>query len=171
MLSTYRHLDKDFWQKLLRIGLPVSLQTMLFSLLGVVDIFMVNQLGDAATAAVGVGNRIFFFNLIMVAGISGALSVLASQYFGAGDFIGIRRVLAQSWALSILAIIPFVLIYTLVPESVVSVVASDPDYIRLATDYLWITGASLIGTAIVVPLESALRSALRFHDAFKLSRW
>lgn len=158
MRSTYRHLDKEFWHKLIQIGLPVSLQTMLFSLLGVVDIFMVNQLGDAATAAVGVGNRIFFFNLIMVSGISGAVSVLASQYFGAGDFNGIRRTLAQSWALSIFAIIPFVVVYILAPESVVSVVASDPDYVQLATDYLWITGASLIGTAIVVPLESALRS-------------
>lgn len=158
MRSTCRHLDKEFWQKLIQIGLPVSLQTMMFSLLGVVDIFMVNQLGDAATAAVGVGNRIFFFNLIMVSGISGAVSVLASQYFGAGDFNGIRRTLAQSWALSVLAIIPFVGTYILAPESVVSVVASDPDYVQLATDYLWITGASLIGTAIVVPLESALRS-------------
>ena len=158
MRSTYRHLDKEFWQKLIQIGLPVSLQTMMFSLLGVIDIFMVNQLGDAATAAVGVGNRIFFFNLIMVSGISGAVSVLASQYFGAGDFNGIRRTLAQSWALSIIAIVPFVAVYLLAPESVVSVVASDPDYVQQATDYLWITGASLIGTAIVVPLESALRS-------------
>lgn len=158
MRSTYRHLDKEFWQKLIQIGLPVSLQTMMFSLLGVIDIFMVNQLGDAATAAVGVGNRIFFFNLIMVSGISGAVSVLASQYFGAGDFNGIRCTLAQSWALSIIAIVPFVTVYLLAPESVVSVVASDPDYVQQATDYLWITGASLIGTAIVVPLESALRS-------------
>jgi len=158
MRSTYRHLDKEFWQKLIKIGLPVSLQTMMFSLLGVIDIFMVNQLGDAATAAVGVGNRIFFFNLIMASGISGAVSVLASQYFGAGDFNGIRRTLAQSWALSIIAIVPFVAVYLLAPESVVSVVASDPDYVQQATDYLWITGASLIGTAIVVPLESALRS-------------
>ncbi|KAB0289247.1 MATE family efflux transporter [Vibrio fortis] len=158
MRSTYRHLDKEFWQKLIQIGLPVSLQTMMFSLLGVIDTFMVNQLGDAATAAVGVGNRIFFFNLIMVSGISGAVSVLASQYFGAGDFNGIRRTLAQSWALSIIAIVPFIAVYLLAPESVVSVVASDPDYVQQATDYLWITGASLIGTAIVVPLESALRS-------------
>lgn len=158
MRSTYRHLDKEFWQKLIQIGLPVSLQTMMFSLLGVIDIFMVNQLGDAATAAVGVGNRVFFFNLIMVSGISGAVSVLASQYFGAGDFNGIRRTLAQSWALSIIAIVPFVAVYLLAPESVVSVVASDPDYVQQATDYLWITGASLIGTAFVIPLESALRS-------------
>ncbi|MGF1753610.1 MATE family efflux transporter, partial [Vibrio makurazakiensis] len=171
MLTTYKNLDQDFWKKLIQIGLPVSLQTMLFSLLGVIDIFMVNQLGDSATAAVGVGNRIFFFNLIMISGISGAVSVLASQYFGAGDFNGIRRTLAQSWALSIIAIIPFVFIYTLAPESVVSVVASDPDYIRLATDYLWITGVSLIGTVVVVPLESALRSVGEAKLPTKISIW
>lgn len=158
MLSTFQHLDPSFWRKLISIGLPVSLQSMLFSLLGVIDIFMVNQLGDSATAAVGVGNRIFFFNLIMIVGISGAVSVLASQYFGANDFNGIKRTLAQSWALSIVAIVPFILLYLLAPASVVSVVASDPEYIQLATEYLWITGASLLGTALVVPLECALRS-------------
>ncbi|MFA0568378.1 MATE family efflux transporter [Vibrio gallaecicus] len=158
MLNTYNHLDKEFWQKIIKIGLPVSLQSMLFSLLGVVDIFMVNQLGDAATAAVGVGNRIFFFNMIMVVGISGAVSILASQYFGAGDFNGIRRTLVQSWAFSLLAVTPFIALYLLAPESVVSVVASDPDYIFMAKDYLWITGASILATALVVPLECALRS-------------
>ncbi|MGC9460608.1 MATE family efflux transporter, partial [Vibrio genomosp. F10 str. 9ZD137] len=55
MLSTYQTLDKQFWRKLIDIGLPVSMQGLLFSLLGVVDIFMVSQLGESATAAVGVG--------------------------------------------------------------------------------------------------------------------
>ncbi|MCZ8489667.1 hypothetical protein O9992_28985 [Vibrio lentus] len=35
-----------FWQKLITLN-TCLLQTMLFSLLGVVDIFMVNQLGDS----------------------------------------------------------------------------------------------------------------------------
>lgn len=66
MLLTREYIDKAFWQKLIAIGLPVSLQSMLFALLGVVDIFMVSLLGESATAAVGVGNRIFFFNLAVV---------------------------------------------------------------------------------------------------------
>ncbi len=66
MLLTRQYIDKAFWKKLIAIGVPVSLQSMLFSLLGAVDIFMVSQLGESATAAVGVGNRIFFFNLAVV---------------------------------------------------------------------------------------------------------
>lgn len=74
MILSFRQLDAQFWHKLIKIAVPVSLQSMLFSLLGVVDIFMVSQLGEAATAAVGVGNRIFFFNLIVVVGASGAMN-------------------------------------------------------------------------------------------------
>ncbi|ENM5750573.1 MATE family efflux transporter [Vibrio mimicus] len=158
MIVHFRQLDRPFWQKLLQIGLPVSMQSMLFSLLGVVDIFMVSQLGESATAAVGVGNRIFFFNLIVIVGASGAVSVLAAQYFGAGNLDGVRRTLAQSWMMAIVLTLPFALIYTLMPETIVTLVADEPQYVAQATDYLWVTGISLFCTALVVPLEGALRS-------------
>lgn len=158
MIVHFRQLDRPFWQKLLQIGLPVSMQSMLFSLLGVVDIFMVSQLGESATAAVGVGNRIFFFNLIVIVGASGAVSVLAAQYFGAGNLDGVRRTLAQSWMMAIVLTLPFALIYTLMPETIVTLVADEPQYVAQATDYLWVTGISLFCTALVVPLEGSLRS-------------
>ncbi|TXX98187.1 MATE family efflux transporter [Vibrio mimicus] len=158
MIVHFRQLDRPFWQKLLQIGLPVSMQSMLFSLLGVVDIFMVSQLGESATAAVGVGNRIFFFNLIVIVGASGAVSVLAAQYFGADNLDGVRRTLAQSWMMAIVLTLPFALIYTLMPETIVALVADEPQYVAQATDYLWVTGISLFCTALVVPLEGALRS-------------
>lgn len=158
MIVHFRQLDRPFWQKLLQIGLPVSMQSMLFSLLGVVDIFMVSQLGESATAAVGVGNRIFFFNLIVIVGASGAVSVIAAQYFGAGNLDGVRRTLAQSWMMAIVLTLPFALIYTLMPDTIVALVADEPQYVAQATDYLWVTGISLFCTALVVPLEGALRS-------------
>ncbi|QUJ69563.1 MATE family efflux transporter (plasmid) [Photobacterium sp. GJ3] len=154
-----RHLDRAFWQKLIHIGLPISLQAMLFSLLGVIDIFMVSQLGEQATAAVGVGNRIFFFNLLMIAGISGAVNILASQYVGAGNLDGVKRTLAQSWLMCVLSVLPFIALYGLMPATIVGWVASEPDYVHMAADYLWVTGPSFLLTAIVVPLEAVLRAS------------
>lgn len=63
--------DRDFMARLWRLALPVSLQSMMFSLLGLIDIMMVSQLGTTAVAAVGLGNRVFFFNLLVIAGLSG----------------------------------------------------------------------------------------------------
>ena len=150
--------DRTFYQNLIKIGLPVSLQSMLFSLLGVTDILMVSQLGEAATAAVGVGNRIFFFNLIVVVGVSGAISVLASQYFGAKNMDGVRITLFQSLFIAVLITVPFSAWYMIDSTRVVAFVSDSSAYITLASDYLWITASTLICTAVCVPLESALRA-------------
>ena len=37
--------DKDFWQKTWRLAIPVSMQSMLFAILGLVDVMMVSKLG------------------------------------------------------------------------------------------------------------------------------
>ena len=66
--------------RLWRLALPVSLQSMMFSLLGLIDIVMVSQLGTTAVAAVGLANRVFFFNLLVIAGLSGGVSVLAAVF-------------------------------------------------------------------------------------------
>jgi putative MATE family efflux protein len=158
MLLTNEYINKAFWKRLITIALPVSLQSMLFALLGVVDIFMVSQLGESATAAVGVGNRLFFFNLAVILGVCGAVTVLASQYYGSGNIDGIRRTLAQSWFISIVVTVPFIFIYLIFDHEIVSFMSEDPDYVNYARDYLVVTGISLIGTAILVPIESILRS-------------
>ncbi|MEH6533416.1 MAG: MATE family efflux transporter [Photobacterium frigidiphilum] len=150
--------DKEFWQKTWRLAIPVSMQSMLFAILGLVDVMMVSKLGESQVAAVGVGNRIFFFNLLVIVGVSGAVGVLAAQYFGAGRMDGVRRTLLQSWVCAIVLTIPFAILFRLAPESIVSVITNDPTFVEHATTYLFVCGWSIIFTAIVVPLESALRS-------------
>nr|WP_086938698.1 MATE family efflux transporter [Thaumasiovibrio occultus] len=150
--------DRNFWQKTFRLALPVSFQCTLFALLGLVDILMVSTLGEAQVAAVGVGNRIFFFNLLVVVGLSGAVAVLASQFFGAGNMRGVRRTLLQTLVCSVLFTLPFVVAYSVFPSEIVGFVTQDPAFVDHATDYLFITGVSVLATAIVVPLEAGLRS-------------
>lgn len=150
--------DKTFWQKTWRLALPVSMQSMLFSLLGLVDVIMVSKLGESQVAAVGIGNRIFFFNLLLVVGVSGAVGILAAQYFGAGKMEGVRRTLLQSWVCAIFLTLPFAVVYRVFPEQIVAFVNVQADFIHYARDYLYVCGWSIIFTAIVVPLESALRA-------------
>ena len=92
--------------RLWRLALPVSLQSMMFSLLGLIDIMMVSQLGTTAVAAVGLGNRVFFFNLLVIAGLAGGVSVLAAQYFGRGELAGVRRSLALAIVGALLVSLP-----------------------------------------------------------------
>jgi putative MATE family efflux protein len=44
------------------------------------------------------------------------------------------------------------------PDQIVSLVTDDPEYVTYASDYLLLTALSILFTALVVPLEGALRS-------------
>lgn len=94
----------------------------------------------------------------MLLGLCGAVTVLSSQYYGSGNIDGIRRTLAQSWFISIVVTVPFIIIYLVFDHEIVSFMSEDAEYVNYARDYLVVTGISLIGTAILVPIESVLRS-------------
>lgn len=162
-------LDPDFQQKLWQLALPITFQSLLYSFLGLVDILMVGQLGENEIAAVGLGNKIFFFNLLMMFGVSQAGGVLASQYFGAGNLSGLRRSLVISLLFTLLITIPFVAVYILFPETIIGLASDDPQLLLLGNDYLQITAWSFLFTAAVVPIETALRSAGDTKTAMRIS--
>ncbi|MFO6422836.1 MATE family efflux transporter [Motilimonas sp. KMU-193] len=148
----------DFLAKLWQLALPISLQSFLFSLLGLVDILMVGQLGEAEVAAVGLGNRVFFFNLLIIFGLSGGVSVLAAQYYGKGEVSGVRRCLVLALLCAVAISLPFAIFYTSDPEQIIGFASDAPALIELGSVYLKITGATILFTAIVVPIEAALRA-------------
>lgn len=151
--------SKAFLRQLWHLAVPVSVQAMMFSILGLVDIIMVGHLGETAVAAVGLGNRIFFFNLILTAALGSGMTILSAQFIGAGDVGGLRRTLCQALFSAVLINIPFILSYLLVPEWLIGLASDDASLMDLAVTYLVITGPSILCTAIVVPLETALRTS------------
>ncbi len=166
-IATFR--SPAFQHKLWHLALPITFQSLLYSFLGLVDILMVGQLGESEIAAVGLGNKIFFFNLLMMVGISHAGGVLAAQYYGAKDLSGLRRSLVISLLFSIVTVVPFIVLYSLSPQTITSLASSDATLITLANDYLVITAFSFIFTAVVLPLETALRSAGDTKTAMNIS--
>ena len=166
-IATFR--AADFQQKLWKLALPITLQSLLYSFLGLVDILMVSQLGESEIAAVGLGNKVFFFNLLMLVGISHAGGVLSAQFYGADDLSGLRRSLVVSMMFSIITIIPFICLYTLSPQTINNFASTDPTLLGFANDYLTITAYSFIFTAVVLPLETALRSAGDTKTALNIS--
>ena len=151
---------QDFFIKLWKLALPISLQSMMFTVLGLIDIMMVSHLGETAVAAVGYGNRIFFFNLIIVVAFSSAMSILVAQYIGAGQYDGIRRTLVHSLLSSVVLTLPFIILYMVFTDTIVSWVGEDSKLLTLSTQYLLITAPSFLSTALVVPLEALLRSTV-----------
>ncbi len=80
-----------FLKRALVLGLPLALQSLLFSSGGFIDNLMVSQLGTQEVAASSIGARVFWFVGIFIWGMGTGMGVLLAQFWGAQDEEGLRR--------------------------------------------------------------------------------
>lgn len=150
--------DKSFLKKSLAITIPVALQNLLNNLLNLVDTLMIGQLGETAVAAVGLANKVFFVFSLLMFGISSGSSILASQYFGRREMVGIRRVLRMSILFGVGGSILFVLPAILAPQFVMRIFTPNSTTIEIGAIYLGIIALSYPLTAVTVSFVAILRS-------------
>jgi putative MATE family efflux protein len=142
----------------LKLAWPISLQSMLVTLLSMIDVMMVSHLGDASIGAVGLGNRVMFVVMIVVMGLSWGVGILSAQYHGAGLGDKIRGCILIGIAYAIIALLPIIAVSYSVADSVIALGSTNPEVIALGETYLWITMPSMLFVAVVQVFENALRS-------------
>jgi len=99
--------DKAVLQQIIRIGLPIGLQTLTFAVPNLYVQFHINRFGEAAMAGVAAYLTIYFLLFAIVGGFSAAVSTFAGQNAGAGKVgrirNGIRTSIIISFGISIVA--------------------------------------------------------------------
>lgn len=73
--------DRDFYKTLVRLAIPIALQNAVTFAVNFADNLMVGTLGDSAISGVYVGNQLQTVLQMFVAGIEGAILILAAQYW------------------------------------------------------------------------------------------
>jgi putative MATE family efflux protein len=136
---------------------PISLQSILVTMLGMSDIMMVGHLGDAAVASVGLGNRIQFVVLIILSGLAAGVGVLSAQYYGANKTQRVSPIVIKTLVMGISLLLPIVALTFLYGNHVVGFGTSDQAVIDVGTNYLWITMPSLAFVLVVMIFENAMR--------------
>jgi putative MATE family efflux protein len=141
----------------IKLAWPISLQSILVTMLGMSDIMMVGHLGDTAVASVGLGNRIQFVFLIILAGLASGVGTLSAQHFGAGQIGVIRQIIVKTLVIAAGILLPILLITFLFAGNIMGIATTDPSVISTGTSYLWLTMPSLIFVVVVMIFENALR--------------
>jgi MATE family, multidrug efflux pump len=150
--------DREYFHSLRRLALPIIVQQFILSGLNMVNVVLIGQKGDAAVAAVGLVNQVFFLlNLVHFGIISGA-AMFTAQFWGKGDIPNLRRVLGLCLALSITASVIFFLAAQLMPAQILGLYSSDPAVIELGSQYLRIFAWTFIFFAITFSYALVLRS-------------
>src|SRR6185503_2842169 len=153
--------DRDFIRSMLTLALPVAFQQLITASLNMLDVLMVGQLGEAAVAALGLANQIFFLLILFLFGVTSGMSIFTAQYWGKQDVENIRKVLGICLTIAIGVATVFTLVATLIPETLMSIYTEDQQVIKLGGDYLRIVGLSYIMMAITISYVSVLRSIRR----------
>lgn len=150
--------DRTYYATLLRLAVPIVAQNSITSLLNVIDVGMLGQLGETTVAAVGLANQVFFLLILMLFGTNSGVGVFTSQYWGKGDLTNVRKVQGIGLMIGLTGSLLFTLLALLVPSTVLSFYSQDKAVISLGSTYLRTIGWSYTITAVTFAFASVLRA-------------
>ena len=140
--------DRTYYSELLRIGLPIMIQNVVFNGLLMIDNVMIGGLGDAAISAVGIASKLSFVYILLMFGVNSGASGFSSQFWGKGDLASVRKVLGISLHLCLISAVPFFLISQFLPRQVMTFFIRDPQVIDQGAAFLRIVGWSFLVQAV-----------------------
>lgn len=142
----------------LQLAWPIAVQILLANLLGVIDVMMVGGLGDAAIAAIGIAGKILFVLILILVGCGSTVGLLVAQYYGGGRLHKVRNVALLGGLLGVGLGMLASLANLFAADAAIALFTTDAETIRLGGDYMRIVVPSMIMLAMIIILESALRS-------------
>lgn len=150
--------DKKFLRRIIAIGVPITIQMMLNTILNLVDNMMIGSLGESSIAAVGLANKVFFVFTLLLFGVVSGSSILTAQYFGKRDVKNIRRVLGMSLLIGLSGAVLFMIAGLFIPKGVMRIFTPSEGTISIGASYLMIVAISYPITAITNCYIALLRA-------------
>ena len=148
--------DKNFYRKILSIMLPVALQQAINIGVNMMDTVMLGSFGEILLSASSLANQYYNCFTILCMGIIGGSSILASQFWGAGDKEHVRETFNMALRLSLGVSVVFAIITFFFAPQIMRIYSSDPDVIEQGVRYLNVTvfvfalhGTSLVATQLM----------------------
>ncbi|MBO4854190.1 MAG: MATE family efflux transporter [Oscillospiraceae bacterium] len=158
MRKTLFRRDGAFYRRLWSLTLPIAAQNLITFSLGLIDTFMVSQLGNDAMAAVTTANVPVFLLLSLVFGVQSGLSILASQYWGRRDMESISRAMGVACLVGLSLSAALATVFFLFPVQVMDLLTSEHALSVLGAPYLRIIGFSYVFNMLSSVYVSAQRS-------------
>ena len=159
-------LDKNtrlLYRTLVRVALPIALQSLIGSSLNLVDNMMVGSLGEGPLAAVGVGVQIFLIFWMICYGFCSGCATFMAQFWGAKDLPHIRRTIGFAFTCCVTIGLIFTLVCFFAPGMIMRIFTNIPEIIELGIPYVKIGSPCFVCIAVAVPFETALRATQQTH--------
>ncbi|MBM6667631.1 MATE family efflux transporter [Lacrimispora saccharolytica] len=136
--------DRKHMATIVRIGVPMSLQSMIFTFISMIIARIIAEWGDAAVAVQKVGNQIESISWMAADGFSAAVNSFIGQNYGAGNMRRVRKgyrvasVITIVWGIFCTAILLFL------PQYIFRIFIPEQELVPMGVEYLQILGMSEI---------------------------
>jgi len=143
-IRLFKSFDKFTMKKIMRIGLPVGLQNMAFTLISVVVGVMIARYGKEVIATQRLGSQIEALAWMVASGFQVALAAFVGQNFGAEQPMRIKR----GYFTALRLLIPYGLVINAVlfffARDLFAIFITDPDTLDIGEKYLRILSVSQV---------------------------
>lgn len=150
--------EEGFYRRLWRLSLPMILQFLITFSLGLIDTFMVSQLGNEEMAAVTTANVPVFLIMSIVFGVQSGLGILVSQYWGKKDTVSISRAMGVACLFGVGLALLLALVFFAFPIPVMDLLSNNHHLSELGAPYLRIIGFSYLFNMVASIYVSVQRS-------------
>ncbi len=139
---------KQFNRELIRLTVPIALQSLMLALVAETDAFMLGRVAQNEMTAVSLATQVQFVQNMCLSSITAAGAILGAQYYGKGD----KRTLEDIFNICIkyagIISILFFLLCEFMPENLMQIFTNDAELISIGSYYLRIAGWSYLLTGI-----------------------
>jgi putative MATE family efflux protein len=132
----------DKIRKILNLGLPISLQRILFTSFGIIIAKIIAQWGPDAIAAQRIGLQIESIAYMTAGGLYGAVVSFTGQNYGAKKYKRISEGYKIAFLLASIIGAIATLLFMIFPKDLISIFIRDPQTLEIGINYLKIIGLS-----------------------------
>lgn len=157
-MNTYAHRRPGFSKGLWKLSLPIILQNLITFSLGLMDTFMVSQLGNEEMAAVSTANVPAFLLISLVFGMQSGVGILVSQYWGKGEMHNINRAMGVAAAIGSGITLLLAILFALCPVQIMDLLSNRHDLSLMGAPYLRFIGFSYVFSMLSSIYASVQRS-------------
>ena len=149
--------NKFFNEAIIKIALPITLQSLFQASFGVMDQIMTGQLGEVNVAAIGLSGKFTSLFSVVAAAVATAAGIMISQYVGNKE----EKEVSRSFFLNTILVGVIAVLFTGLsiglPNQIMSIYTKDISTVVVAGKCLRILGFGFIPVALSLMLSTLLR--------------
>ncbi|MEB3101403.1 MATE family efflux transporter [Ferviditalea candida] len=184
LLSKKLTFNRNQMKQILRMGSPITVQRVAFTVISIIIAKIIVQWGPDAIAVQKIGIQIESISYMTIGGLQGAIAAFIGQNYGANKQDRIQKGYRNALILTSIFGILISILFILFPKQLFSFFLTDEASLKLGADYMRIIGFSQlfmcmelmtvgafngIGKTHIPPIFSIVLTALRIPMALVLS--